>query len=295
MTDQNPPVSPDGGGYLPQAAHQQYPAGSEQAVQSYSQAQSASSYPVQIDAYAPGGYPPPGIPQESYVTPASYPPEAYFPPPERKKGKTWILLVVVLAIVLLGGGGAATYFLVLKKESQPPPAPPTTPTSAPTRPTARPSGPPNAAGGQSYVSPLGYTVTIPQGWSVKLKGNQEDFSNEAQDERFAIAQVIDHGVKAIEPEAFMNDLIRKLQNDQGYRVEQPPGKVTFGSIPAVRARFGTQLNGYQVVVEVYAFKGPDGRLFQVQFTGSTEYFPTHLQEFSQFQSTFRMSGDSSAP
>lgn len=315
MTDQNPPAPPDGGGYSPQGAQQPYPPGYEQVVQpypqDYPQAQSATPHQPQVDAYPTASYPPAGTPQEgdlppggyapegylqdSYATPGGYAPEGYAPPPEKKKGKAWIVLVIVLAIVLLGGGGAAAYFFVLKKDSQPGPATPTTPTATPTRPTARPTGPPTAMGGQSYTSPLGFTVTIPQGWSTKLEGNQEVFSNGAQDEKFAVVQVVDHGVKAIEPEAFMNDLIRKLQNDQGYRVEQAPQKVTFGSIPAVRARFGTQQNGYQVVVEVYAVKGPDGRLYQIQFGGSTEYFAAHLQDFTQFQSTFRMTGAAPTP
>lgn len=295
MTDQN--VPPDGGGYSPQGAQQP---GYEQVIQQpYPVGQYQSGQTAVPGQYSPEGYPPPGqySPEGYPPPPEGYPPppEGYPPPPEKKKGKAWIALVVILAIVLLGGGGAAAYFLVLKKDSQPGPSPTISPSAAPTRPTTRPTGPPIATGGQSYTSPLGFNVTIPQGWTSKLEGNQEVFSNGAQDEKFAVIQVVDHGVKAIEPEAFMNELLRKLQNDQGYRVEQAPQKVTFGSVPAVRARFGTQQSGYQVVVEVYAVKGPDGRLYQIQFGGSTEYFATHLQEFTQFQSTFRMTGAAPAP
>ncbi|RIK10979.1 MAG: hypothetical protein DCC49_01875 [Acidobacteria bacterium] len=283
-------------GYPPQAgySHEGYPGACPTTPDGY--AAPPGAYPTTPDGYAapPGAYPttPDGYP----TTPDGYapPPDGYPPPPAKKKGKVWI--VVILAILLLGGAGAgAAYFLVLKNDSQPGPAPSATPTAAPTRPTARPTGTQIASGGQSYTSPLGFTVTIPQGWSAKLEGNQEVFSNGAQDEKFAVIQVVDHGVKAIEPDAFMNELIRKLQNDQGYRVEQAPQKVTFGSSPAVRARFGTQQNGYQVVVEVYAVKGPDGRLYQIQFGGSTEYFATHLQDFTQFQSSFRMTGGAPAP
>lgn len=207
--------------------------------------------------------------------------------PRQSRRGLLIALSVILGVFLLSVGGVAGYFLVWKRVENPEPTPPAASPSVTTPQRATPS-PTGLAGGPAYTSPLGFSVVIPQGWSTKLEGNVETFANGAEDERFAVVQVVSHGKKEIEPDSFLSELVRKAQNEQGYRVEQDPQKVTFASIPATRVRFGFQRNGYQVLVETYAFKTTDGRLFQVQYAGSVEYFPSHLQDFSQFDSTFRV-------
>lgn len=256
--------------------------------------------PVPGPVYAGQEAPPPPagqayLPQDAYGQAAG---QAYQPgvptgelapqeaAPKKKKKKTGLVLLILLIVVVLiaGGGGAAWYFLVKKKASSPTTTAPAASTT-PSRPASpRPTGSP--AAGQSYTSPLGFTVVIPPGWSQKLEGNLETLSNNAQDEKFAVVQIVDHGDKSIDPSAFVSQLVNKLQNDQGYKLEQQPQNVTYNGLPAVRARVSTVQNGYQVVVEIFAVKSPSGRLYQIQNVGSAEYFASQLQLYKQIEQSF---------
>lgn len=283
--------------YAPQPSAATLPPGQQvQPLQSQPQMQ-PPPYPEGQMQPPPGSVPvaAPAATDQAYYAPdpayyGAVPPQGEFPPqpdPAEKKKKTGLLIILIVVLLLAAaGGGAAWYFLVKKKAS---PTATTAPQATSTQsrpPSARPTATGSQVAGQTYVSPLGFSAVVAPGWTQKIEANLETFSNNAPDEKFAVIQVVDHGDKAVDPSAFMNQLVNKLQNDQGYRLEQAPQNVTYNGMPAVRARVATLQNGYQVVVEIFAVKSPNGRLYQIQNVGSAEYFATQLQLYKQFEQTF---------